>query len=427
LRSFLTLTEAIEEAFLAYLTNPDAAAQATTQRLRDKLIRLFGMSQVPPARQDVGADAMAFLVDVIQACGCAARGHTRCRRPFRTQASRQSWAIPDTEIPQITRIMDGARRRVSLQCGYRVTAGEFHALVKDLPLKRPDRVESWRDLQLQSHGWMIPPNLVIGLPRGLKQQVLDTPAWKVLGTGLIILLAGIIVWLWHRLTRPRALDHRPVSYLRRLLTPIALVAAILGVGYVIEDQINVIGDFADIVEFATTIALYIAAAWALWLATLFVIEWIIASPAVPDESLDANLLRLLGRVVGIFAIAMVAAHGGQQLGIPVLGVLAGLGVGGLAVALAAQSSVENLIGGLNLYADRPIRVGDLCAYGSIKGHVEHIGLRSTRIRGLDRTVTTVPNSELAKVQSRTLPFVIRCFFTTFSICLTRRQQSSCAF
>ena len=62
------------------------------------------------------------------------------------------------------------------------------------------------------------------------------------------------------------------------------------------------------------------------------------------------------------------------MGIPVLGVLAGLGVGGLAVALAAQSSVENLIGGLNLYADRPIRVGDLCAYGSIKGHVEHIGL-----------------------------------------------------
>jgi len=116
------------------------------------------------------------------------------------------------------------------------------------------------------------------------------------------------------------------------------------------------------------------------------------------------LLRLLGRVVGIFTIAMVAAHGGQQLGIPVLGVLAGLGVGGLAVALAAQSSVENLIGGLNLYADRPIRVGDLCAYGSIKGHVEHIGLRSTRIRGLDRTVTTVPNSELAKVQITNFAF-----------------------
>jgi len=203
-------------------------------------------------------------------------------------------------------------------------------------------VESWRDLQLQSHGWMIPPNLVVRLPSGLKQQVLDTPAWKVLGTGLIILLAGTIVWLWHRLTRPPALDHRPISYLRRLLTPIALVAVILGVGYVIEDQINVIGDFADVVGFATTIALYVAAAWALWLATLLVIEWIIASPAIPDEGLDANLLRLIGRVVGIFAIAMVAAHGGQQLGIPVLGVLAGLGVGGLAVALAAQSSVENL-------------------------------------------------------------------------------------
>jgi MscS family membrane protein len=405
LRSFLTLTEALEEAFFAYLTNPNAATQATTQRLRDKLIRLFDMSQVPPAlRQDVGGDAMAFLVDVIRRLDVPPLETIPDAKAFPDANQPASWAIPDTEI-SITRMMEGTRKGEFLFSADTVSrAGEFHALVKNLPLKRPDRVESWRDLQLQSHGWMIPPNLVIGLPSGLKQQVLDTPAWKVLGTALIILLAGTIVWLWHRLTRPRALDHRPVSYLRRLLTPIALVAAILGVGYVIEDQINVIGDFADVVEFAITIALYIAAAWALWLATLLVIEWIIASPAIPDEGLDANLLRLLGRVVGIFAIAMVAAHGGQQLGIPVLGVLAGLGVGGLAVALAAQSSVENLIGGLNLYADRPIRVGDLCAYGSIKGHVEHIGLRSTRIRGLDRTVTTVPNSELAKVQITNFAF-----------------------
>jgi MscS family membrane protein len=96
-------------------------------------------------------------------------------------------------------------------------------------------------------------------------------------------------------------------------------------------------------------------------------------------------------------VASIIAYGGQQLGLPIVGVLAGLGVGGLAVALAAQSSIENLIGGLNLYADRPIRVGDFCEYAGIQGHVEHIGLRSTRIRGLDRTVTSVPNSLLAKV------------------------------
>jgi len=395
----LTLTDALEEAFLAYRANPDPATQAATLRLRDKLIRLLDMSQVPPAsRQDVGGDAMVFLVDFLRRVDVPAFEAIPDAKAFPDATQPASWSIPGTEIT-IARVMEGARKGEFLFSSETVAhAGEFHALVKNLPLKRAVQVASWREAQLQSHGWMIPPDLVTGLPDGLKRQVLDTPAWKVLGTALILLFAGVIVALWHRVTRPRAVDHKPFSYVRRLLTPLALVVAILGAKYVIADQINVIGTFAKLVEFGTTIALYGAAGWALWLATFIAIEWMIASPAIPDQSLDANLLRLLGRVVGIFAVATVVVYGGQQLGLPVLGVLAGLGVGGLAVALAAQSSVENLIGGLNLYADRPIRVGDFCAYGGIDGHVEHIGLRSTRIRGLDRTVTSVPNSELAKAR-----------------------------
>jgi MscS family membrane protein len=59
--------------------------------------------------------------------------------------------------------------------------------------------------------------------------------------------------------------------------------------------------------------------------------------------------------------------------------------------------VENFIGSLNVYADRPVRVGELCRYGAAIGFVEEIGLRSTRIRGLDRTVTTVPNADFSKM------------------------------
>ena len=79
------------------------------------------------------------------------------------------------------------------------------------------------------------------------------------------------------------------------------------------------------------------------------------------------------------------------------GIVAGLGVGGLAIALAAQPTMENLIGGLSLFADKPIRVGDLCRYGSEEGTVEAIGIRSTRIRGRDRTLTTMPNAVLSKM------------------------------
>ena len=82
---------------------------------------------------------------------------------------------------------------------------------------------------------------------------------------------------------------------------------------------------------------------------------------------------------------------------PALGLVAGLGVGGFALALAAQSTVENLFGGMNLFADRPFRVGDFIRYGAGLGTVERIGPRSSRIRGLDSTLTTVPNSDLARM------------------------------
>ena len=86
-----------------------------------------------------------------------------------------------------------------------------------------------------------------------------------------------------------------------------------------------------------------------------------------------------------------------MLGLHAYGIVAGLGVGGLAIALAAQSTIENLIGGLSLFADRPVRVGDFCKYGDEVGTIEAIGIRSTRIRGIDRTVTTIPNGVLSKM------------------------------
>ncbi len=73
-------------------------------------------------------------------------------------------------------------------------------------------------------------------------------------------------------------------------------------------------------------------------------------------------------------------YGATQIGIPIYGVIAGLGVGGLAIALAAQPTIENLIGGIILYADRMVRVGEFCQFDDLAGTVESIGIRSTRIR-----------------------------------------------
>lgn len=88
----------------------------------------------------------------------------------------------------------------------------------------------------------------------------------------------------------------------------------------------------------------------------------------------------------------------DNIGFEVTTLLAGLGIGGLAVALAAQKSIENLIGAVTLYTAMPVRVGDFCRFGDEVGTVEEIGLRSTRIRTLNKTHIFVPNAEFASMQ-----------------------------
>lgn len=98
----------------------------------------------------------------------------------------------------------------------------------------------------------------------------------------------------------------------------------------------------------------------------------------------------------IVAIAVIVLL--ENLGYNVGGILAGLGIGGLAFALAAQKTIENLFGGVSVIADEPVRVGDFCRFGDKIGTVEEIGLRSTRIRTLDRTLLSVPNAEFSMIQ-----------------------------
>jgi MscS family membrane protein len=118
-------------------------------------------------------------------------------------------------------------------------------------------------------------------------------------------------------------------------------------------------------------------------------SWALAHPS------SRSVLAISARFtkVGVLAISLIVAL--AQLGVSVGSLIAGLGIGGLAVALAAQKTVENLFGALSIGVDQPMREGDLVKLYDFTGTVEQIGLRSTRIRTLDRTIITVPNGDLA--------------------------------
>lgn len=99
-----------------------------------------------------------------------------------------------------------------------------------------------------------------------------------------------------------------------------------------------------------------------------------------------------------FIIFMVAfLLWAKEAGFNVTTLVAGLGVGSLAVALAAQKTLENIIGAMTLYAARPVKAGDFCRFGTVKGTVEEIGLRSVLLRTLDRTLVSVPNAMFSAV------------------------------
>jgi len=107
------------------------------------------------------------------------------------------------------------------------------------------------------------------------------------------------------------------------------------------------------------------------------------------------LLRRLNRIV-LAIVGLLCAL--ALFGLNVKTTLAGLGIGGLAIALAAQKSLENLIGGISLLMDKAVRVGDVCQIGDHLGTVEDIGLRSVKLRTPDQNVLVVPNGELAQMQ-----------------------------
>jgi MscS family membrane protein len=125
---------------------------------------------------------------------------------------------------------------------------------------------------------------------------------------------------------------------------------------------------------------------------------------VPRANVGAakSLLRVVRRTVDLLFLFAGLIATLRYFRVDPTPALAGLGVGGIAVALAAQKTLENVIAGASLIFDQAVRVGDVLKMGDTLGTVDHIGLRSTRIRTLDRTVVSVPNGQIANASLETL-------------------------
>jgi MscS family membrane protein len=127
--------------------------------------------------------------------------------------------------------------------------------------------------------------------------------------------------------------------------------------------------------------------------------------------------RVLKVVIVLAAVTALIGSWGYNTGT----IWAGLGVGGLALALAAQKTIENLFGGVSVITDRPVAIGDVCRFGDRTGTVEDIGLRSTRLRTPERTLVTVPNAQFS---SMTLENFSRRDKILFKVVLNLRRETT---
>lgn len=134
-----------------------------------------------------------------------------------------------------------------------------------------------------------------------------------------------------------------------------------------------------------------------------------------------SVLPLTGRIVKIAVFMLIIAAVLTTWGYNTTTLLAGLGIGGVAIALASQKTIENLFGSVSVISDRPVSVGDFCKFGDRVGTVEDIGLRSTRIRTLDRTLVTVPNGSFSTM---TLENFDRKDKTLFHVTLNLKRETT---
>jgi MscS family membrane protein len=232
--------------------------------------------------------------------------------------------------------------------------------------------------------------------------------WQWLGIAIGIVLAfvagriasRVVLWLGHRIVArtestldDEALDrlNRPVRFLGKVLAALALLP-------LLELPAGVAGT-------TRSVLLALLGAGAIWCAVslidvvtsrLALAQWAKARPA------SRGLLSLAGRTLKVLLVIIATITFLGSLGLPVGSLIAGVGIGGIALAFGAQKTVENLFGAFALGIDQPLREGDFVKTDAdTMGTVEAVGLRSTRIRTLDRTIVSMPNGKLADMKIET--------------------------
>jgi len=256
------------------------------------------------------------------------------------------------------------------------------------------------------------------LPHALvSNSFLGLPLWQWLAILVAVPIAAGLGWLavqvlrlpWYLWARYR--KHEVAAAWNSFVRPLWLVLGVLAHGVLVSYLRIPVLQRHHYQQVAGVVAV-IGFNWLLWRILRAVLNNVRQRAVLAGRMGTGSLMilgeRMLKAAIVILAIFSVMGTLGFNLSAP----LAGLGIGGIAIAFAAQKTLENLFGGVSILGDEVIRIGDTCRFGDRVGTVEDISLRSTRIRTPDRTELSIPNGSLATMNVENLSRRDKLLFTT---------------
>ncbi|CAE6926383.1 Mechanosensitive ion channel [Vibrio sp. B1REV9] len=253
---------------------------------------------------------------------------------------------------------------------------------------------------LVSPGPLISKQYIQALPSSFNQMYGSLPLWQWLALAAVLFLCKVMIRIsflfgdrWNEKWESKGLKWR----VGRLLSLVSVVILLLVTRKIIDDGVWLTGGIYQFFATSFLVAQFVSVSWLIMAIFNYFAE-IYVFKKHNGKHVDSSLITVLARIVGGLTIAVLGIYVIEYMGFSISPILAGLGVGGLAVALAIRPVLENVINGLTLYADGGIKIGELCRYGEKLGTIESIGLRSTRIRTLERSLITIPNSEFANME-----------------------------
>ncbi len=269
--------------------------------------------------------------------------------------------------------------------------------------------ELYEQLRMNSIEQHLPSSLV-------NNRFLGSPIWLWVGVVVLAPVAFLVAWLlmlivlsprrlWERYGREDLLPQKWWQVPTPLWFVVAVIIHRIAVGAL---GIPLLYRF----YYSRFIAILIdfGVAWVVWRIVSWAAQRIQRRSAMRGRAVAASFLILGQRVVKALVLVIAAIVILADLGINTTTAVAGLGIGGLAVAFASQKTLENLFGGASVLSDQTIRVGDTIRMGQIQGVVEDVSLRATRLRTLERTQLSIPNGTLATANLENLSARDKMFF-----------------